>query len=84
MSAVHLLLSHVAKFMKVAAHEHFGLGVFAFDAAHVVAAGGWGVNIGHEGKCSKRMPPLPLNPSANLWLSYLFKPLPGSLFVPLK
>ncbi len=35
----------VSEGMEVAAHEHFGLGVFAFDAGHVVAAGGGGVDV---------------------------------------
>lgn len=29
------------------AHKHFGLGVFALDAAHVIAASFWIVHIGH-------------------------------------
>jgi hypothetical protein len=33
--------------MQKAAHKHFGLCVFALYAAHVVAAGFFGVNVGH-------------------------------------
>ena len=33
--------------MQEAAHEHFGLGVFALDAAHVVGAGLFAVDVGH-------------------------------------
>jgi hypothetical protein len=32
------------------AHEHFGLGVFALYAAHIVAAGFLAVHIGHAVK----------------------------------
>jgi hypothetical protein len=37
----------VAMGMQVAAHQHFGLGVLALYAAHVVAAGFLAMHIGH-------------------------------------
>jgi len=33
--------------MKKAADNHFGFGVLAFDPAHIIAAGGFIVYIGH-------------------------------------
>ena len=31
-------------------HQHLGLGILSPDAAHIVTAGGWVVNIGHNPK----------------------------------
>jgi len=43
--AFHMQAVAVSQGVQVAAHQHFGLGVFALYAAHVVAACGRGVNV---------------------------------------
>ena len=37
-------------FMQKPAHQHFGFGILAADARHIVAAGCFGVYIGHRTK----------------------------------
>ena len=36
--------------MEETTQEHFGLGVFAFDAAHIIGACCLGVDVGHRAK----------------------------------